>query len=191
VEYIHTDTASFLQSETFDDVFVQTTVSLIDAAKYYILPVLLGKVVVLACTAMAKSPGSCVSYLAACEANLLPELSELEKLATGTIRNSPTALLEGGGSISLLSSSRLVEILKDKKLRTDKYTLFLILHAWAGEGDGDAKPPPEDDEEQKSRADHKRKVAALTKHLSLELIRPSDLSTTVKTSGLVTDSQML
>jgi hypothetical protein len=43
VEYIHTNTLSFLESDNFDRAFVRTTVSLIDAAKYYELPVLVGK----------------------------------------------------------------------------------------------------------------------------------------------------
>jgi hypothetical protein len=169
VEYSCNDTASILNSD-WDYDMVQKVVSLMDAARYFGLPELGLKAQVAAVAAINEKPSLCAAWLAACQVHVVSV--ETIELAWAKIRSNPQVLLEEG-SISLLSSSTIEQIIKDQSIQTDAYTLFRYLQEWS-----------KDDEARKPTA------AQLIQHVPLECIEPTYLSTTVASSGLVTKEQL-
>jgi hypothetical protein len=101
------------------------------------------------------------------------------------IRSKPESLLKGA-SIALLSASRIEEILKDEKVEADEYTLFRILQAWANISKNEEKDDEETPASGQECETRKREAAEMMEYVSLNLIDPTDLSTTVASSGLVT-----
>jgi hypothetical protein len=179
VDYIYTNTTTFFNQETFDEAFV---VALIDAATYFELSELLRQALDAARSAMEKNSSLCITFLSVCETNCALA-DELEVFALEKIRSDPKMLLNNESMLASLSSTRIEEIVKDDNLLANEYTVFLILQAWSN---------AEDDEDITTLDISPRKHTAkrLTQYLSLELIRPVDISTTVASSGFVTNDQI-
>jgi hypothetical protein len=98
-------------------------------------------------------------------------------------RTNPNKLLEGE-AIALLVESQGEKFLKDEKLVADEYTLFRILQAWGSareEKDGGQDATAAD-----VPTSRKRAAQHMSKYISLERIKPADLSRTVTSYGLMT-----
>jgi hypothetical protein len=202
VEYIYSDTATILDSMNafFDSKhkFVQTIVALMDAATYFELPNLCRKAREAASAAMEKEPALSGAFLAACDTQRSLAASDLVKSASKNIRANPKLLLEEGAELAQLSADRMEEILKYNTLFADEFTAFLILQAWSNALEEEPHhqqvedPNPTVSAVDNSDSDSRRKIATqLVEHIALDQISPSDLSTTVATSGLVTNEQLL
>jgi hypothetical protein len=176
VAYIYTNDAPILnhQEQSYNDNFCWAIASLIDAATYFELPKLGQKAKAVAYAALMKVPSLSVVWLAASD-TFAALTADMEELALTQVRSNPDMLLEGE-SISLLGVSRMESILKDKKMDADEFTLFRILQAWADVDD--------------SRKHAAGPATQLAKFISLELIDPAKLSTTVALSGLTTKDQL-
>jgi hypothetical protein len=188
VEYICSDTCGILETETFNEEFVQTIVSLVDAATYFELPKLCEKAQEAARRAMEKKPSLSGTFLVAYDTQGSIAPSALVKTASKNIQANPKLLLEEGSKLARLSSARIEEILKDNTLFTDEYTVFLILQAWSNAtGAPSSAGLLAEDSSTNSR---KRTATQFMEHIALDCISPSVLCTNVAESGLVTNEQL-
>lgn len=178
VEYIHTDQCKLLTLEedegSLNADFVETVISLTEAANYFGLRNLHKMAENCLNSEMKKQPGLAFVALVACEKR--PAIADgVEKRARRIIRSSLSEVLDGNGDFLVVATPSLLEsILKDDKMETDDYTLFLLLKKWA-DADG---------------SERLGTAAELTKFLRLNRIDPSELSTSVQHSGLVTVQQL-
>jgi hypothetical protein len=102
--------------------------------------------------------------------------SSIEEFARKAIRAKPNEALLEADSVTHLSSSILESILADEKIRATESTLFQVLLAWAGKSDCAAR---------------QTEARNLTKCLRLERISPSQLTSLVEPSGLVSQDQLM
>ena len=110
----------------------------------------------------------------------LPRPVSSINLALECIRSDPKILV-GSNVVHLLNPARIESILMDQEMKTDEFTLFCILSKWS-----------EYKEERNEETQEQRfKVAkSMSKLISLECIDPAKLSTIVRSTGLVTDSEL-
>jgi hypothetical protein len=174
VEYINTDTAAILKLKN-NNSNATHILSLMDAATYFELFSLRDKANSVICASLQKNPSLCVPFFAACDNSVGASASAVQASALEQIRNHPEMLLQEDSSIKLLGANQMELILKDPKLDADEYTLFLILQAWNNSND----------------SKRTRTATRLSRHIKLELIAPSNLATTVSTSGFCTTEQLL
>jgi hypothetical protein len=95
----------------------------------------------------------------------------VEEHAKNIIRADPSLLLKSKG-LALITQKQMETILKDQQIDGDEFTLFSILQKWVS-----SNPNIEKDTGIK-----------LCKYIELEYIDPLKLSTTVRSSGLVSDA---
>jgi hypothetical protein len=193
VDYIYTDEVPIFDDEqTSADDSAQKVLSLMDGATYFALPELCRRAQAVAIAQTEKKASLCVAYFAACETyGALVADSKVEESVLEKIRSNPKILLEEGVSLASLSSSRIEKILKDTKVLADEFTLFQILQAWAEAWVEGSDHTYGTELSEISHQSRKRTASQLIQHIALEGIDPGDLSTTVKTSGLVTSDQLL
>ncbi|CAB9508776.1 expressed unknown protein [Seminavis robusta] len=182
VEYILTDSAQMLdckkrksrEGNSFDFPFVQSLVSLAEAASYFELFDLAKLAVKKFDVVWTESPCSSFAVLQACK-TAGPSIPEsLVEKAMEIVRSSPAESITKE-HVHCLSSEVLEEILSDKKMEVTEYQLFQILNLWS----------------QDSGDERKLAAAELSKHVCLAEIDPETLSTAVTASGLVTSEQLL
>ena len=155
--------------------------SLVKGSKELNVSELREKAVKFAKTVMERQPLLAIPVLAAYDAagdNL--ESTELEEIALETIRTNPASLM-GEKSCALWNAERMESILADKRMMADALTMFRILSVWSN-----ATSESGERRERKAMAS-----GFLTKHIALESIDPSLLYSEVRTSGLVTDAQLV
>jgi hypothetical protein len=188
VSYIYTDKADLLNMEevaTMEGTFAPIMFALIDAATYFELPSLRNKTEELACSTMEKNPAFGIACLYACEQFPSIEDSRAKDNAWALIRSNPKVLLKE--NVVCFFSPRMIEsFLQDQNLATDELTLFKILQEWSLVEDERASTNTE-----LNSSSRKRKASELTKYILLEQIEPIHLSTTVASSGLISDSRLL
>ena len=189
VEYILTDTAAFVTPVIAKDEDAdfsaaaeraRSVVSVVDAAKYFLLPNL-GKMAEECAKAEMRNnaPLACVYLSAAAEL----KITDLEEAAMDVVRGEVHFdLRDHKMAMELLSSDALRLILEDEYCEADERGLFLFLCAWVGTGSGG------DDAEKERR---KTIASKFVQHIKLEEMDPSDLADIVSSSGLVTDEEML
>lgn len=153
--------------------FVKTVVNLMEAANYFGLTNLHKMAETSLDAVMEKQPKLAFVALVACE-NLLDITDGVESRARQIIRSNIIFIIRQDDVLATLTPSILESILKDDNQETNDYNLFLFLQKWADWA-----------------SDERLGTAAkLTKHISLECINPSKLSTTVRSSGLVTIEEL-
>jgi hypothetical protein len=116
-----------------------------------------------------------VAFLSTFLANK-PDLYSKDPVATKClkmIRSDPTLLLESN-KVSILSAECIKMLLKDPTMQTDELTLFRVLLQWYSG----------------SQQNRKEVSHGLVQYIALELINPVELSTTVRSSGFVSDSML-
>jgi len=172
VEYCLTDEAGILcraKTETATNV-----VALADAANYFDLPKLKHMAEACALSCMEEEPQTACSFL---EASQTVEC--IHSVARTLIQSKPLKTLIENDSVAILSASVLEDILSDEKIEADELTLFRALRSWAEGGSSDME------------CETRGLVAKeMSRHLSLERIRPSYLCEIVQPSGLVTSYQL-
>jgi hypothetical protein len=187
---------------TFDS--VNTLISTIDAAAFFELPAFREKCENLAISEMKKNLSLAVSFLAASGRYASLPATDTMEFAVNRISSSPDLLLEHEDIISLLSYSQVESLLQARNLRTDEFSLFLVLQVWArgineeSTTDGDidvdnslnGEKSSSDDEVETCGRKRKKDAVNLCKHINLALIEPSTLLSTVSTSGFVSQEQL-
>jgi hypothetical protein len=177
----------------------KTIVSTIEAAKYYDLPTFQKGCEAVAVRFMNEKPMICVHFILLCEGNASLRWSETDKYAEEQIRLSPELLFENKKLAPSLSYKRIESFVHDRSIRATEYELFCLIQAWANESDNgslsdeDLKSDPlvtpfDFEILNESRPDAAKK---LVKHLDLSLIDPTELDTTITSSGFVDDQQLL
>ena len=189
VEYVLTDTAALAtpviangEDADFSAAAerARSIVSVVDAAKYFLLPNL-GKMAEECAKAEMRNnaPLACVYLSAAAEL----KITDLEEAAMDVVRGEVHFdLRDHKMAMELLSSDALRLILEDEYCEADERGLFVFLCAWVGTGSGG------DDAEKERR---KTVASKFVQHIKLEEMDPSDLADIVSSSGLVTDEEML
>ncbi|MGK3735006.1 MAG: hypothetical protein ACI90V_001845, partial [Bacillariaceae sp.] len=110
----------------------------------------------------------------------LPRPVSSINLALECIRSNPKILV-GSNVMHLLNPARIESILMDQEMQTDEFTLFCILSKWS-----EYKK-----ERNKETQEHRFKIAkSMSKLISMEYIDPVKLSTIVRSTGLVSDTEL-
>jgi hypothetical protein len=125
-------------------------------------------------------------------------IEEIKDLALSSIRKRPEAALDPSNActnspvgVNALSQSALSEILRDPRVEGEEVILFQALEAWSKASN--PEPNEADWGGNNSNESKKRKDAAseLSHFIHLKRIKPSDLSTTVASSGLISSDRLL
>jgi hypothetical protein len=110
----------------------------------------------------------------------LPRPVSSINLALECIRSNPKILV-GSNVMHLLNPARIESILMDQEMQTDEFTLFCILSKWS----------EYKEERNKETQEHRFKIAkSMSKLISMEYIDPVKLSTIVRSTGLVSDTEL-
>lgn len=153
-------------------IFGATIVGLIEAGTYFALPKLVTKAKQAAEFVMKNRPNFAYICLSTCDS---PSVSQSFVLAF--IRKHPDSVLSDNHAfVGSLDESKLALILNDPEMCMAELSRFKLIQTWV-QSDGD--------EERELQA------KAFANHLHLQHINPTDLSTIVAHSGLVSDHRML
>jgi BTB/POZ domain len=180
VEYVATDYAEMLRTATEVESTGQVDlahnlVSLIGAATSFSLPVLSEKAYSLVGYLLWKQPAICLALLEACNQRGPSIPHQLKYMVMYNIQTLDTTWA------SILSASTLEEILKDRTIVADEYSLFELVQKWAEAVDQQPGRLP-------LYGDSKLFASSLVKnYIRLDWIDPELLSTSVASSGLVSD----
>jgi hypothetical protein len=191
VEYIYTD-----KCEIFNECNVElarTVVCLAEAANFFDLPKLSQKAKDLARSMIREQPSLACVILGE-YSGVGGVISEIEEYARQAIRSNPSALLDQSTAIWSMSPALLETIIQDKHISANEYTLFRILEAWTNATDdhmSNSKSGEPLDAAESQRIARREAAKQMTRHLRLERIDPHHLCTTVTSSGLVTQDQLL
>lgn len=153
---------------------IQKLLSLVAAANYFELPGLAQKVKRFLRKLIKELPARSLALLEACrEAGpSMPE--ELTKFAWSQVLVNAMHM-RNTNAMDGLSQDTLEEILKDKKVEASEFELFSLLLSWA----------------ERSLQVRKPVAKQMVHRIQLDRINPVNLSTVVKSSGLVTSDQLL
>jgi hypothetical protein len=198
VQYIYTDDSKIFHKKCDADL-ARTVVSLIDAANFFNLGKLRRKAQKWAFTSMQQHPFIAGVFLDECSSLCSGGFGPEEEYALNTIRSFPSAMLQDGSALFSLNPATMEQLMQDEKIEADEYTLFLLLEAWSKAtppaGYTRRHEPPSsstDDERDFSWQENRKDIAmSLVKHIRLDRIDPSSLSSTVFNSGLVSTEHLL
>lgn len=189
VQYCYTDDSDMLHYECNDAYRAKQLVFLVDAAEYFDLGELREQVEQVAMQITEEKPALACAFLR--ESRLIgPSAFQVGGHAWSEIQSQPleTLLLEGADkNLMTLPFSVVQEILEDSKMSADELTLFRVLQAWA-RGKEESEEVGGGEGRSKSRHDSAKDLVRL---IQLANIDPVDLSTTVKSSGLVSRDGLL
>jgi BTB/POZ domain len=198
VNYIYTDEVP--SSPTNNDVarsvdFVRFAVTLLDAAEYFALSALRQKIETSIKQKMREYSKYAVFFMAAC----FPDCADtkvLQDTAVEEVKRNPQLIIHGTKSVvARIHPWYLKEILSQEKIPVDAHDCFKILQAWAAaevaspdeHNDDSTAAAVQSNNEKKSRTCI---ASEMTSHIQLADISPTELSTMVTTSGLVTTEQL-
>ena len=200
VEYIHTDSASIFgkkcnvllaRSGVCIDTalpYITTLVSLAAAAAYYNLPGLCVKISNFLLEGFRHKTSLALLVLSCCdqEGPSVPE--KIKEAAFSHLRSNLRLLEKDIPAIQLLSYNSVQEILKDWKVRGDEIYLFKFLQLWCGEDTG--HPGEKTEDTGTGNGDRLELARNLAEHIHLEFMSPTELSTTVTSSALVSPARL-
>mmetsp|Transcript_23707 Transcript_23707/g.34938 ORF Transcript_23707/g.34938 Transcript_23707/m.34938 type:complete len:304 (-) Transcript_23707:1139-2050(-) len=172
VEYIYTDSCALWNDvKTKPDALnAKNLMILAAAAEYFDLPNLKNQTRQVALGILRSHPSMATIFLEECQSH---KFSELERFAWKVIRSNLPSAWTSDAAHSL-GVALIEEIIQDDKTSASELQLFQLIQSWAGNDSG-------------------RKNTAkqlIKKHIRLENIDPSDITSTVKSSDLVTVKQV-
>lgn len=184
VEYCYTDEIkTTFENLTFEET-ARSMVGLVAAGSYFELGGLLGCAYRLTCLMMDEYPALACSVLdeAISGENKGSHTDELSRVALGIIRlQTESALMPRdlyGSGVDTLGEAAMELVMSDKKIQTSELKLFYCLKKWS------EHVPEGHNADQVMK--HRRQIAReLASHIDFSKVAPSDLSTVVADSGLV------
>ena len=190
VQYIYTDDCSVFHQKCDADL-ARTVVSLIDASNFFNLSKLRRKAQKWACNSMQQHPFIAGVFLDECSSLCSGGFGFEEDYAMNTIRSFPAAMLQNESALHSLRPGTIELLMQDEKIEADEYTLFLLLQAWSKATPPRGSLPGNSNKDESWQEDRKEIAIDLIRHLRLDRIDPSSLSTTVFQSGLVSTEKLL
>jgi hypothetical protein len=166
-------------------------VALMDASEYFALSGLRRMTESSAMQLILANGKLAIFFMAACAPDCGATIN-LRDTALVLVKKSPSILIDGTKSVvAMIHPLYMEEILKQERLPMNEFSCFQILYAWAtaevADSDGDKKvsitasnPAPNDWENNRTHV-----ASEMSRHIHLENISPTDLSTVVAASGLV------
>ena len=192
VEFIYIDHAT-LFDKPVDDKWIAAIVNVLDAGNYFGLPDLCDRTEQLVASKVTGDPFLAVALLVACQPVVSSTVSRLEALAFREISDDIHVLLERS-SLRAISSTQLEKVLDNAKLQVDAYSMFRLIQMWDVCQDEselqDDSPCISKKTLNHIQSRHRTACQLIRDHVALDLIDPQILSTTVTSSGLVTDEQL-
>ncbi|CAB9522020.1 BACK [Seminavis robusta] len=180
VEYIVMDSPGILEGMDgkIDGAEADILISLMEAAMFFELPGLCKKCLYHISQALRKHPSSSITILEACQQAGPAVPTQLKDLAVGRLLGNIEKL--DNDALPSLSAESLEEVLKCDTVHIDEFSLFEVLMHWVQGNKRDDDTSRGDKESPEALASQ-----LVEKHIRLECIDPELLSTSVKSSGLV------
>jgi hypothetical protein len=170
---------------------VRFVMVLIDASEYFALSALRRMIEISAKELMLKNDNLATLFMAACAPDC--EVTKgLRDAALGLVKKNPSLLIHGAKSVvEKIHPMYVEEILKQERLPMKEHSCFQILQAWATaeverqNGDKNVSIAAATEPTNVWINNRKRIASEMISHIHLENISPTDLSTIVAPSGLV------